>query len=233
MANVHEKTAREVEKTSESIRKKHRALKTCRIDEDIALDRRFKPVVEPLRQIADSSPIVRAIKTESRDAAFTTKRKRMEEEDETFEHFSFDDVSETTYASLALTDENHPSENRETSRAHLGPLSLKYVKPVLRGHKEGGMGRVYGAYLDKDLKALVVEQFNRTLKNDIWKMIRIPLLDTVYRAIKITGPAKFKVDDAVRVSKYKTIFEKGYTSNWTIYLVKKELRKKGDKVYVM
>ncbi|KYN04793.1 hypothetical protein ALC62_04331 [Cyphomyrmex costatus] len=40
-------------------------------------------------------------------------------------------------------------------------------------------------------------------------------LGTVYGAIKIAGPAKFKVGDAVRVSKYKTIFEKGYTPNWT------------------
>ena len=41
------------------------------------------------------------------------------------------------------------------------------------------------------------------------------LLDTVYSVIKIAGPAKFKVGDSVRVSKYKTIFEKGYTPNWT------------------
>ncbi|XP_018397172.1 PREDICTED: uncharacterized protein LOC108775341 [Cyphomyrmex costatus] len=47
------------------------------------------------------------------------------------------------------------------------------------------------------------------------KAIAERLLDTVYSAIKIAGPAKFKVGDAVRVSKYKTIFEKGYTPNWT------------------
>jgi len=40
------------------------------------------------------------------------------------------------------------------------------------------------------------------------------ILDTVYSAIKITDPAKVKVGDSVRVSKYKTIFEKGYTPNW-------------------
>ena len=39
------------------------------------------------------------------------------------------------------------------------------------------------------------------------------LFDTVYSAIKIAGPAK--VSNSVRVSKYKTVFEKGYTSNWT------------------
>jgi len=42
------------------------------------------------------------------------------------------------------------------------------------------------------------------------------LLDTMYSAIKIAGPAKFKVGDSIRVSKYKTIFEKNYTPNWTL-----------------
>jgi len=37
---------------------------------------------------------------------------------------------------------------------------------------------------------------------------------TMYSAIKIAGPAKFKVGDSICVSKYKTGFEKGYTSNW-------------------
>jgi len=40
---AREKIAREIEKTSESIRKKHRALKTGRIEEDMALDSHFKP----------------------------------------------------------------------------------------------------------------------------------------------------------------------------------------------
>jgi len=98
----------------------------------------------------------------------------------------------------------------------------------------------------------VVERFNRTLKNDIWKMlytqwqlqmgrrtaasrVRLQraqashhrpadvtlaiaerLLDTVYNAIKIMGPAKFKAGNSICVSKYKTIFEKGYMPNWTI-----------------
>ncbi|KYN41595.1 hypothetical protein ALC56_03955 [Trachymyrmex septentrionalis] len=53
-----EKIARVIEKTSESIRKKHRALKTGRIEEGIALNRHFKPL-EPLRLFADN-PGVRA-----------------------------------------------------------------------------------------------------------------------------------------------------------------------------
>jgi len=95
-----------------------------------------------------------------------------------------------------------------------------------------------------NVKSFSVERFNRTLKNDIWKMlytqwqlqmgrrtaasrVRLQraqashhrpadvtpaiaerLLDTVYSAIKIMGPAKFKVGNSICVSKYKTIFEK-------------------------
>ncbi|KYN40039.1 hypothetical protein ALC56_05566, partial [Trachymyrmex septentrionalis] len=46
-----EKIVKEIEKTSESIRKKHRALKTGRIEKDIVLDRHFKPIIKPLLQI--------------------------------------------------------------------------------------------------------------------------------------------------------------------------------------
>jgi hypothetical protein len=108
------------------------------------------------------------------------------------------------------------------------------------------------------LKASIVERFNRTLKNNMWKMFTLNgtykwvdalprlvsdynvrkhrtigmrpvdvtpaiaerLLATVYSAIKIAGPAKFKTGDPVRVSKYKTIFEKGYTPNWTTEVFK-------------
>jgi len=61
MADVRarEKIVREIDKTSESIRKK-RALKTDRIEEDMALDRHFKPIIKPLQQIVDNP--MRAIK---------------------------------------------------------------------------------------------------------------------------------------------------------------------------
>ncbi|KAL6420439.1 hypothetical protein ACFW04_014442 [Cataglyphis niger] len=91
------------------------------------------------------------------------------------------------------------------------------------------------------LKASFVERFNCTLKdamskftlngsykwvNEFPRSCRIttrisiersvcdPLLATVYSGIKLVGPAKFKIGDSVHVSKYKTIFEKGY-ANWT------------------
>lgn len=108
------------------------------------------------------------------------------------------------------------------------------------------------------MKASVVERFNRTLKNNMWKMFTLngsykwidvlprlvaeynarkhrtigmrpcdvkpanaaQLLDTVYNNIKIAGPARFKTGDHVRVSKFKTVFEKGYTPNWTTEVFK-------------
>ena len=82
MADVRasEKIVREIEKTSESIRKKHRALKTGRIEEDMALDRHFKLIIKPLQQIVDSP--VRAIKRQSRDDNAASKRERKEVKEE-------------------------------------------------------------------------------------------------------------------------------------------------------
>ncbi|XP_018358172.1 PREDICTED: uncharacterized protein LOC108757966 [Trachymyrmex cornetzi] len=48
---------------------------------------------------------------------------------------------------------------------------------------------------------------------DVTPTIAEKLLATVYSNVKIASPAKFKVGDSVRVSKYKTVFEKGYTPN--------------------
>lgn len=41
------------------------------------------------------------------------------------------------------------------------------------------------------------------------------LLRSVYRQVKRVGKSKFQVGDEVRISKYKHLFEKGYTPNWT------------------
>ncbi|KYQ47199.1 hypothetical protein ALC60_13782 [Trachymyrmex zeteki] len=115
MADVREreKIAREIEKTSESIRKKHRALRTDRIEEGIALDKHFKPLIEPLRLFVDN-PGGRATKVQNR---------------------------------------LQTSEGREVLRAHLGPLSQKYVEPILsgaQGKKVSGADHVYGVYLYND-----------------------------------------------------------------------------------
>ena len=107
------------------------------------------------------------------------------------------------------------------------------------------------------MKASIVERFNRTLKNLMWKQFSLnasyrwvdllPALVHTYnhrkhrtinaRPVDVTPTmrlsfaaneppspsaskgvrrrAKFKVGDKVRVSKFKTLFEKGYTPNWS------------------
>lgn len=118
------------------------------------------------------------------------------------------------------------------------------------------------------MKASVVERFNRTLKNNMWKYFSLNgsyrwidvlptlideynrrkhrtinmrpidvtrknakrLLSTVYSNVKIAGPAKYVVGDYVRVSKFKTVFDKGYTPNWSTEIFKIEAVKKTNPV---
>lgn len=49
------------------------------------------------------------------------------------------------------------------------------------------------------------------------------LLSTVYSNIKTFKPGKFKIGDYVRISYNPTLFEKGYTPNWSteIFQVRK------------
>jgi len=47
-----ERLAKEIARTSESIRKKYRALKTGRMEKEVDLEKHFKPIVKPLKQIA-------------------------------------------------------------------------------------------------------------------------------------------------------------------------------------
>ena len=107
------------------------------------------------------------------------------------------------------------------------------------------------------MQASIVERFNRTLKNLMWKQFSLnasyrwidllPALVHTYnhrkhrtinaRPVDVTPAtrlsfaaneplspsaskgirrrAKFKVGDKVRVNKFKTLFEKGYTPNWS------------------
>ncbi|EZA51163.1 hypothetical protein X777_10294 [Ooceraea biroi] len=61
---AREKMVKEIAKTSDSIRKKHRALKTGKMVEDAALERHFRPIIGPLPKLVDnttddtSSPLI-------------------------------------------------------------------------------------------------------------------------------------------------------------------------------
>lgn len=109
----------------------------------------------------------------------------------------------------------------------------------------------YSTY--SNLKANVVERFNRTLKSRMWRAFtaqgtyrwiellpqlvssynntyhrtigtkpslvvkNTPRLDDIYRVVKTVDPRRhrFRKDDFVRISKHKSIFEKGFTPNWS------------------
>lgn len=111
------------------------------------------------------------------------------------------------------------------------------------------------------LKASIVERFNRTFLNKLWRQFSLQgshkwlshfesivqlynrtrhrtikmrpidvtkhnqyeLLRTVYSLkpiLKTNKSPKFQINDYVRISKFKTIFEKGYTPNWTTEIFK-------------
>ncbi len=75
-----------------------------------------------------------------------------------------------------------------------------------------------------DLLPSIVAQYNDTVhrtikmkpKQAIKKSNEKKLLNNVYNHIKMINPRrKFNVGDHVRISKYRTIFSKGYSENWT------------------
>ncbi|XP_025262346.1 uncharacterized protein LOC112637262 [Camponotus floridanus] len=60
------------------------------------------------------------------------------------------------------------------------------------------------------------------------------LLSTVYSHPKIAAPGKFRLNDTMRVSKYKTLFEKGYTPNWTTEIFRvAEVRRTNPATYLL
>ncbi len=118
-----------------------------------------------------------------------------------------------------------------------------------------------------EMKAAIIERFNRTLKEKIWRHFTlnktnkyIDVIDDLvfsynksyHRSIKMTpsevktsnsdqvflnlygfdkrldsnvskSEKKFNIGDTVRISKYKPLFEKGYTNNWSkeIFVINK------------
>ncbi|XP_028982073.1 uncharacterized protein LOC114841341 [Diachasma alloeum] len=83
---------------------------------------------------------------------------------------------------------------------------------------------ILGTYKWIDIVDDLVAEYNntkhRTIKmkpKDVTIKNEKSLLKHIYEKLPInrTKKIKFKVGDKVRISKYKTIFEKGYTPNWT------------------
>ena len=87
-----------------------------------------------------------------------------------------------------------------------------------------------GSYKWIDRLQELVDEYNNTKHRtiemspiDVKKENEQHLLNTVYklnRIYKLSNKKYFKVNDFVRISKYKHIFEKGYTPNWTCEIFK-------------
>lgn len=78
-----------------------------------------------------------------------------------------------------------------------------------------------------DILQSLIDDYNNTKHStikmkpkDVKKRHEKKLLNTVYKYVDYLKPAKFKVHDSVRISKYKHIFEKGYTPNYSTEIFK-------------
>lgn len=78
--NERERIAKQIALTSESIRKKHRALKTGQIEEEVILAKRLKPIVEPLTEIVGNTQLSKNYK-ETTDPLISIKKKYEELDD--------------------------------------------------------------------------------------------------------------------------------------------------------
>ncbi|KYM95695.1 hypothetical protein ALC62_13661 [Cyphomyrmex costatus] len=154
----HEKIAMEIAKTSDSIRKKYRALKTGKMEEEIALERHFKPITEPLKQIVENTvesskdPINVETFFSEKDEEPKPKRKRS--------NASYDSpIQASTPVKSALNRSiTVPSTLNEMSKitgsqklyANYGSLGQKYLKAVLSGKKAVNIDVVYGVYFNDE-----------------------------------------------------------------------------------
>ncbi|XP_070158059.1 uncharacterized protein [Polyergus mexicanus] len=143
-----EKIVREIVKTSESIRKKYRFLKTGQMEEDVALEKHFKPIIEPLKQLVENT-----INVESNEAkiepSIMLKDKHLKKESGTKRTRSSPYVEEVfeTMPETFVTSVQHQlqtSEGQNILRTHLGPLGQKYVGAILSQDKNNSMDYVYG-----------------------------------------------------------------------------------------
>ncbi|KAL6262100.1 hypothetical protein P5V15_007201 [Pogonomyrmex californicus] len=96
-----EKIAKQIAKTSNSIRKKYRALKTGKIDENVALERRFKPIVELLQQIVKETHPIKKEANVAKNIGIKKKKKREDNDDDDDDD---DDNTTTTDKDSCWTD---------------------------------------------------------------------------------------------------------------------------------
>lgn len=103
------------------------------------------------------------------------------------------------------------------------------VERVIRTIKEKLYKRfsLRGNYKWIDILPTIIDEYNntkhRTIRkkpSDVTRDNEKQLLNSAYNNIKIQGVGRLKVGDIVRISKHKSVFDKGYTPNWSTELFK-------------
>ncbi|KYM95056.1 hypothetical protein ALC62_14302 [Cyphomyrmex costatus] len=158
-----ERIAKQIAKTSDLIRKKYRALKTGKIDEDIALEKNFKPVVEPLKQIVENSaageesqPIKKEVNKSNvmSDSFNSTSLEPRKLSYERSHVPAVEDVYETPNEPLEtlVKQSLQTRQFREELNNQLGPHVQKYVNMLLivSGDRKKAIDYVYGVYLNEN-----------------------------------------------------------------------------------
>ncbi|XP_067212825.1 uncharacterized protein [Linepithema humile] len=173
-----EKIAKEIARTSESIRKKHRTLKTGRVEQETQLEKRLKPIVEPLKRIVeniksdddsvDDLEITNEPDIKRKRSSFEKRKKKIKRTPLTtpiqastpfqpqklaFEspiNLPIENVFETTDPSFATSVRQtmQMSDGREALYGQMGPLGQKYIGELLSGDKKRGIDNVYGVYFN-------------------------------------------------------------------------------------
>lgn len=157
------------------------------------------------------------------------------------------DVSEAFHRILSLgrkpknlqTDDGKEFFNKEFKKLmkkysinHYSTYSIMKASIVERFNRtlKGLMWKEFsnnGTYHWIDIYKTLIQKYNESKHRTI-KMTPISvnstkenkLLKTVYNNLKVFKTSKLHVGDHVRISKYKNIFEKGYTPNWTTEIFK-------------
>ena len=87
---------------------------------------------------------------------------------------------------------------------------IKTLKSKIYKEMTANDSKYYLSYLNK-----LVDQYNNTYHNSIGKEpINVDYSHLTENIETNTKAPKFKVNDRVRITKYKNTFSKGYTKNW-------------------
>ncbi|KYQ52380.1 hypothetical protein ALC60_08543, partial [Trachymyrmex zeteki] len=204
--------AKEIAKTSDSIRKKYRALKTGKIEEDIALERPFKPIIEPLKQIVENTvesskdPIKNETFFSEEDEEPKLKRKRPSASHDNSIRACTPVKSMLSRSKTVPSTLNEMSEiGQEKLQISYGPLGQKYLKAVLSGKKAVNIDVVYGVYFSNE-GTMLGDKHIALDKNDNWKQFAhngnyrwIDMLKKVdiERLVQLITPSSLVIQDFV------------------------------------